>query len=42
MHTDESDPKVDRVEFSGLGLKKHNSLDDAMMIKACYDKLMGM
>jgi len=36
------DPKVDRVEFSGLGLKKHNSLDDAMMIKACYDKLMGM
>ena len=35
-------PDIDRVEFSGLKLKKHNSLDDAMMIKVCYDKLMGM
>jgi hypothetical protein len=35
------DPDVSREKFSGIdNLKKHNALDDAIIIKACYDKLV--
>jgi len=38
------DPDVSREEFAGIdtGMPKHNSLHDALIIKACYEKLMGM
>jgi len=37
------DPDVSREEFSGIeNLAKHNALDDARIIKACYEKLMGV
>jgi len=34
------DPDINREEFSGLQGHKHNSLHDAKVIKACYEKLM--
>ena len=34
------DPDLSRKEFSGLNEPYHNSLSDAKMIKACYDKVM--
>jgi hypothetical protein len=35
------DPDISREEFSGIGnLAKQNALDDARVIKACYEKLM--
>ena len=34
------DPDISRIEFSGLNLTAHNALDDALMIRACYQKLM--
>jgi len=33
-------PDTSRAEFSGLGLTLHNALDDALMIRTCYQKLM--
>ena len=35
------DPDVDRIAYSGLTVSKHNALDDARTIKACYEKVMG-
>jgi hypothetical protein len=36
------DPDISREEFSGIeNLAKHNALDDARIIKACYEKLQG-
>ena len=36
------DPDINREEFAGMknGAEKHNSLWDAMVIKACYEKLV--
>lgn len=36
------DPDINREEYSGLkdGAIKHNALWDALVIQACYDKLM--
>ena len=34
------DPDVSREGFSGITMIKHNSLDDALIIQACYEKLM--
>jgi hypothetical protein len=34
------DPDLSRKDFSGLNETTHNSLGDAKMIKACYDKVM--
>lgn len=34
------DPDLSRKDFSGLNEISHNSLGDAKMIKACYDKVM--
>jgi oligoribonuclease (3'-5' exoribonuclease) len=37
------DPDISREEFSGLqGHVKHNALDDANVIKTCYEKLIAM
>lgn len=38
------DPDISREEFINNSVKgtKHNSLYDAKVIKACYEKLMGM
>lgn len=37
------DPDLDRKVFSGLDLEiKHNSLSDARMIKACYEKILKL
>lgn len=33
------DPDISREAFSGLSLNKHNALDDARIIRACYEKL---
>lgn len=33
------DPDISRREFSGLNKTKHNAMDDALMIKACYERL---
>lgn len=33
------DPDVSREKMSGLGLKGHNALNDALMIMACFQKL---
>lgn len=35
------DPDVNREYFAGITGSKHNSLHDARVIKACYDKLMS-
>lgn len=35
------DPDIGRIEFSGMEATKHNALDDARVIKACYEKLEG-
>ena len=36
------DVNIDRQEFSGLKNTQHHALDDAKVIKACYDKLMRL
>lgn len=33
------DPDINREQFAGIDGKKHNSLHDAQVIKACYEKL---
>ena len=35
------DPDISRVEFSGIKEVRHNALADAILIKACYEKLVG-
>jgi hypothetical protein len=35
------DPDISREEFSGIYGAKHNALYDAIVIKACYEKLMS-
>lgn len=35
------DPDINREEFAGIDGKKHNSLHDAKVIKACYEKVMS-
>lgn len=34
------DPDISRKEYSGIGKCQHNALNDALMIRACYNKLM--
>jgi hypothetical protein len=34
------DPDINREEFAGLDGPKHNALHDALVIKACYEKLV--
>ena len=34
------DPDIDRVAYAGIKEVKHNALADALLIKACYEKLM--
>jgi hypothetical protein len=34
------DPDISRIEFSELHDIHHNALDDARVIKACYNKLV--
>jgi hypothetical protein len=34
------DPDVNREEFAGMTGKKHNALHDALVIQACYERLM--
>lgn len=36
------DPDINREEFAGIEGNKHNALHDAVVIKACYEKLIGM
>ena len=36
------DPDINREEFSGTQGQKHNSLHDAKVIKACYEKLTAL
>lgn len=36
------DPDISREEFSGIALAKHNALDDARIIRACYERLAGL
>lgn len=36
------DPDVSREEYAGVGGVKHNSLHDAKVIKACYEKALIM
>jgi hypothetical protein len=37
------DPDISREEFSGMGTyAKHNAIDDARIIRACYQKLMEL
>ena len=36
------DPDVSRVEFVGIKETRHNALSDAILIKACYEKLVGI
>ena len=33
------DPDIDRVEYAGINETRHNALSDAILIKACYEKL---
>lgn len=33
------DPDVSRKEFSGIDLPAHNAMNDAIMIKVCWEKL---
>lgn len=42
MKTKGVDPDISRQEFSGLSGVKHNALDDARVIKACFEKLQGV
>ena len=35
------DPDISRVEFAGIKETRHNALSDAILIKACYEKLAG-
>ena len=36
------DPDISREQFSGIdNLAKHNAIDDARVIKACYERLMA-
>ena len=35
------DPDISRVEFAGIKEIRHNALADAILIKACYEKLEG-
>lgn len=35
------DPDISRKEYSGLDLENHNALNDAKMIKACYDRIQS-
>jgi hypothetical protein len=39
MKVEGFDPDVNREEFSGITGSKHNSLHDAKVIKACYEKM---
>lgn len=34
------DPDISREQFSGMDAKKHNALEDAKVIKACYENLI--
>lgn len=34
------DPDINRKDFSGVDGTQHNALDDAYMIKHCYERLM--
>ncbi len=37
------DPDINRIEYSGIepgNIKQHNALDDAIVIRACWKKLM--
>lgn len=36
------DPDINREEFSNMTGDKHNALHDAKVIKACYEKLVGI
>ena len=37
------DPDINREEYAGMsGGQKHNALHDAKVIKACYEKAMGL
>lgn len=36
------DPDIDRVVFSDIKEIKHNALADAILIKKCYEKLIGV
>lgn len=36
------DPDIDRKEFTNTSLSRHNSLDDAIIIQRCYNKLMDL
>jgi hypothetical protein len=33
------DPDISRIEYAGVKAVKHNALDDARVIKACYERL---
>jgi hypothetical protein len=35
------DPDISRIEYAGVKAVKHNALDDARIIKACYERLMS-
>jgi hypothetical protein len=36
------DPDISREAFSGISLNKHNALDDARIVEACYLRLMSL
>ncbi len=36
------DPDINREEFAGIEGNKHNALHDAKVIKACYERLIGL
>lgn len=38
------DPDINREKFAGMGSKKekHNALHDALVVKACFDKVVNM
>lgn len=42
MKIKDVDPDINREEFAGIEGKKHNSLHDARVIRACYEKLIQM
>jgi hypothetical protein len=35
------DPDISRAQFAGVPGQKHHALDDAVIIKACYERLMS-
>ncbi|MEZ2661424.1 3'-5' exoribonuclease domain-containing protein [Aneurinibacillus aneurinilyticus] len=35
------DPDINREEYAGIAGAKHNALHDALVIKACYEKIMS-